>query len=132
MKQDPTEIAKQVILENCKEIRQREKGNKKELPLAAFFSKLEIPVFYSNLVTIEDMKLENSGYYLSSNGFLTTSIKLKSLKHSKTLEYNDCIFRIYPKTYNINKYKILDSILEGKSNNTPYNINNIHRSKHEQ
>jgi len=119
---DPMELAKKIILENCKEIKRREGNHKKELPHSAYFSKLEIPIFYSNLITIEDMKFENSCYYLSSSGFLTSNIRLQSIKHSKSLEYHDCIFRIYPKTYNINKYKILDSILQNKSK---FNTSNL-------
>jgi hypothetical protein len=48
----------------------------KQLPLSLVNTKLELSILYSNLVSIEDMKFENSGHYISSNGFLTSSIRV--------------------------------------------------------
>lgn len=48
----------------------------KQLPLSLVNTKLELPILYSNLVSIEDMKFENSGHYICSNGFLTSSIRV--------------------------------------------------------
>lgn len=49
---------------------------KKQLPLSLVNTKLELPILYSNLVSLEDMKFENSNYYINTNGFLTSSIRV--------------------------------------------------------
>ena len=92
----------------------KKKFNLNKQPQSVLYTKIEIPVFYSNLILIEDMKVENSNYYVSSNGFLSSKLHIKSLKHSKNFDINECVFRIFPKTYNINKNKVLEAI---KQNN---------------
>ena len=103
--------AKQFLLDTCANFKKTNVEEKKvKTPASCLYSKLEIPIYYSNVITIEDMKFENSSYYISTNGFLTSNVTLKSMKHNKLFTMQDSIFRIFPKTYNINKYKILESI----------------------
>jgi len=56
------------------------------------------------------MKYENSNYFLGSNGFISKKITLSSLKHDPSFNLSNCAFRIFPRTYNVNKYKVLDFI----------------------
>ena len=102
--------AKQYILDFCNDIKKKEKNEKQDPPMSVLHSKLVIPIFYSNLITIEDISFENSNYFLNTNGFLTSNVKLKSSKHYQNFTFQDCIFRIFPKTYNINKYKIINTL----------------------
>ena len=74
------------------------------------FTKTALPILYSNLILIEDMKFENSNYFLHSNGFLSKKITLSSNIHDKNFDISECAFRIYPRTYNVNKYRVLDYI----------------------
>ena len=85
--------------------------------LSLIFTKLEFPICYGDLVLIEDMKFENSNYFLRSNGFISKKIKLFSLNHDPFFEMSSCAFRIYPKTWNINKNKVLDYIQNGSKLN---------------
>jgi hypothetical protein len=39
-------------------------------------SKISIWIYYSNLITIEDMNIENSNYYMTSNGFLSSHVQV--------------------------------------------------------
>ena len=80
------------------------------VPTSITFTKLELPILYSNLVLIEDMKFENSNYFIRSNGFISKKIKISSLTHEPLFDISSCLFRIYPRTYNMNKYKVLDYI----------------------
>ncbi len=80
------------------------------IPKSITFTKTALPILYSNLILIEDMKYENSNYFLSSNGFVSKKITLSSLKHDKGFNLSNCVFRIFPRTYNVNKYKVLDFI----------------------
>ena len=57
------------------------------------------------------MKFENSNYFIRSNGFISKKIKISSLTHEPLFDISSCLFRIYPRTYNMNKYKVLDYIL---------------------
>lgn len=41
------------------------------IPKSITFTKTALPILYSNLILIEDMKYENSNYFLSSNGFVS-------------------------------------------------------------
>lgn len=86
------------------------KNDQNKSTKSALYTKIELPILYSNLIIIEDMKIENSNYYLYTNGFLSNDIKIKSLKQDNNVNLSDCVFRIFPKTYNINKYKILDAL----------------------
>ena len=52
------------------------KAKKKKLPLSLLHTKLELPILYSNLISIEDMKYENSNYFISTNGYLTSSVRV--------------------------------------------------------
>ncbi len=58
-----------------------EDKEKKENFLASSIlnSKISIWVHYSNLITIEDMIIENSNYYITSNGFLSTHVQVHYL-----------------------------------------------------
>ena len=78
------------------------------IPKSIAFTKAALPIRYSNLILIEDMKYENSNYFLGSNGFISKKITLSSLKYDHNL--SNCVFRIFPRTYNVNKYKVLDYI----------------------
>jgi hypothetical protein len=49
---------------------------KNYVPNSVVHTKLELPIYYSNLITIEDMKVENSEYFIRSNGFLTNNLKV--------------------------------------------------------
>ena len=80
------------------------------VPTSITFTKIELPILYSNLVLIEDMKFENSNYFIRSNGFISKKIKISSLNHEPFFDISSCMFRIYPRTYNMNKYKVLDYI----------------------
>ena len=80
------------------------------IPKSITFTKTALPIFYSNLILIEDMKYENSNYFLGSNGFISKKITLSSLKHDPSFTLSNCVFRIFPRTYNVNKYKVLDFI----------------------
>ena len=80
------------------------------VPKSITFTKTALPILYSNLVLIEDMKYENSNYFLGSNGFISKKITLSSLKHDPSFNLSNCVFRIFPRTYNVNKYKVLDFI----------------------
>ncbi|MCQ2816008.1 MAG: hypothetical protein MJ252_01970, partial [archaeon] len=80
------------------------------VPNSATYTKLELPILYSNLVLIEDMKFENSNYFLRSNGFTSTKIKLSSLTYDSNFDISSCVFRIYPRTYNINKCEVIKQI----------------------
>ena len=80
------------------------------IPKSITFTKTALPILYSNLILIEDMKYENSNYFLSSNGFVSKKITLSSLKYDKGFNLSNCVFRIFPRTYNVNKYKVLDFI----------------------
>ena len=80
------------------------------IPKSITFTKTALPILYSNLVLIEDMKFENSNYFLGSNGFVSKKITLSSLKHDPSFNLSNCVFRIFPRTYNVNKYKVLDYI----------------------
>ena len=80
------------------------------IPKSITFTKTALPILYSNLVLIEDMKYENSNYFLGSNGFVSKKITLSSLKHDPSFNLSNCVFRIFPRTYNVNKYKVLDFI----------------------
>ena len=75
-----------------------------------YFTKTALPIVYSNLILIEDMNFENSNYFLGSNGFVSKKITLSSLKHDHNFNLSNCVFRIFPRTYNVNKYKVLDFI----------------------
>lgn len=79
-------------------------------PNSVLYTKIEIPLFYSNKIIIEDMKFEGSNYYITSNGFLSSKLGIESQLHSKNFNIMNCIFRIFPKTYSFNKYKVLDVI----------------------
>ena len=94
------------------------------IPKSITFTKTALPILYSNLVLIEDMKYENSNYFLSSNGFVSKKITLSSLKYEKPFNLSNCVFRIFPRTYNVNKYKVLDYI-NGKGNLNPQDIQDI-------
>ena len=85
--------------------------------LSLIFTKLEFPICYGDLVLIEDMKFENSNYFLRANGFISKKIKLSSLNHDMFFEMTSCAFRIYPKTWNINKNKVLDYVQHGSKLN---------------
>ena len=80
------------------------------IPKSITFTKTTLPILYSNLILIEDMKYENSNYFLGSNGFISKKITLSSLKHDSNFSLSNCVFRIFPRTYNVNKYKVLDFI----------------------
>ena len=80
------------------------------IPKSMTFTKTALPILYSNLILIEDMKFENSNYFLGANGFVTKKIILSSLKHDPNFNLSNCAFRIFPRTYNVNKYKVLDFI----------------------
>ena len=80
------------------------------IPKSITFTKTALPILYSNLILIEDMKYENSNYFLGSNGFISKKITLSSLKYDKGFNLSNCVFRIFPRTYNVNKYKVLDYI----------------------
>ena len=80
------------------------------IPKSITFTKTALPILYSNLILIEDMKFENSNYFLGSNGFVSKKIALSSLKHDPSFNISNCVFRIFPRTYNVNKYKVLDLI----------------------
>ena len=80
------------------------------IPKSIAFTKAALPIRYSNLILIEDMKYENSNYFLGSNGFISKTITLSSLKHDQGFNLSNCVFRIFPRTYNVNKYKVLDFI----------------------
>ena len=80
------------------------------IPKSITFTKTALPILYSNIILIEDMKYENSNYFLGSNGFISKKITLSSLKHDKGFNLSNCVFRIFPRTYNVNKYKVLDYI----------------------
>ena len=80
------------------------------IPKSIAFTKAALPIRYSNLILIEDMKYENSNYFLGSNGFISKKIELSSLKHDPSFNLSNCVFRIFPRTYNVNKYKVLDFI----------------------
>ena len=80
------------------------------IPKSIAFTKTALPILYSNLILIEDMKFENSNYFLGANGFVTKKITLSSLKHDPNFNLSNCAFRIFPRTYNVNKYKVLDFI----------------------
>ena len=82
----------------------------KIIPKSITFTKTALPILYSNLILIEDMKYENSNYFLGSNGFVSKKITLSSLKHDPSFNLSNCVFRIFPRTYNVNKYKVLDFI----------------------
>ena len=82
----------------------------KIIPKSITFTKTALPILYSNLILIEDMKYENSNYFLGSNGFISKKITLSSLKHDPSFNLSNCVFRIFPRTYNVNKYKVLDYI----------------------
>ena len=41
------------------------------IPKSITFTKTTLPILYSNLILIEDMKYENSNYFLGSNGFVS-------------------------------------------------------------
>ena len=84
--------------------------NKDLTPESITFTKTALPIVYSNLILIEDMKFENSNYFLGSNGFISKKITLSSLKHDQNFNLSNCVFRIFPRTYNVNKYKVLDFI----------------------
>ena len=94
------------------------------IPKSITFTKTALPILYSNLILIEDMKYENSNYFLSSNGFVSKKITLSSLKHETPFNLSNCVFRIFPRTYNVNKYKVLDYI-NGKGNLNPQDIQDI-------
>ena len=64
---------KKLINENFEN---KTKTKKKQIPLSLLHTKLELPILYSNLISIEDMKFENSNYYINTNGFLTSSVKV--------------------------------------------------------
>ena len=82
-----------------------------ETPKSVTFTKTALPILYSNLILIEDMKwVENSNYFLGANGFISKKITLSSLKHDPNANLSNCAFRIFPRTYNVNKYKVLDFI----------------------
>ena len=83
-----------------------------EIPKSITFTKTALPILYSNLILIEDMKYENSNYFLGSNGFISKKINLSSLRHDQNFSLSNCAFRIFPRTYNVNKYKVLDFINE--------------------
>ena len=110
MKLDDDKRGKNSILKALKINKEIEKNNKQILPNSSIHTKLELPILYSNLITIEDMKFENSNYFIRTNGFLTTGLSLSSLKYDRHFNYSDCVFRIFPKTYNLNKYKSSDGI----------------------
>ena len=80
------------------------------IPKSITFTKTALPILYSNLILIEDMKYENSNYFLGSNGFVSKKITLSSLKYDPSFNISNCVFRIFPRTYNVNKYKVLDLI----------------------
>ena len=82
------------------------------IPKSITFTKTALPILYSNLILIEDMKYENSNYFLGANGFISKKITLSSLKHDPNFCLSNCAFRIFPRTYNVNKYKVLDFINE--------------------
>ena len=82
------------------------------IPNSITFTKTALPILYSNLILIEDMKYENSNYFLGANGFISKKITLSSLKHDPNFSLSNCAFRIFPRTYNVNKYKVLDFINE--------------------
>ena len=93
------------------------------IPKSITFTKTALPILYSNLVLIEDMKYENSNYFLGSNGFISKKITLSSLKHDSNFSLSNCVFRIFPRTYNVNKYKVLDFINQkGKVDVTDINF----------
>jgi hypothetical protein len=52
------------------------KKKKKYNPHSLIHTKLELPILYSNLIIIEDMKFENSNYFINANGFLSNNIKV--------------------------------------------------------
>ena len=92
------------------------------IPDSITFTKTALPILYSNLILIEDMKYENSNYFLGANGFISKKITLSSLKHDANFSLSNCAFRIFPRTYNVNKYKVLDFINE-KGKLDPQDIN---------
>ena len=104
MKQDLSQMpkAKRSFRKMIKGLQENTKTSTDHIPSSITFTKLELPILYSNLVLIEDMKFENSNYFIRSNGFVSKKIKLSSLTHDPFFEMSSCVFRIYPKTYNIN------------------------------
>ena len=102
--------AKRSFRKMIKGLQENTKTTNDYIPSSITFTKLELPILYSNLVLIEDMKFENSNYFLCSNGFISKKIKLSSINHGPFFDMSSCVFRIYPKTYNVNKYKVLDYI----------------------
>ncbi len=54
----------------------KKKQLKDKIPSSITFTKLELPIYYSNLILIEDMNFENSNYFIHSNGFIKKKIVL--------------------------------------------------------
>ena len=51
----------------CQDAKNKNLKNGKIQAKSIFHTKLEINVYYSNLIIIEDMKYENSNYFLSTS-----------------------------------------------------------------
>ena len=103
--------AKIFLLDYCNELKKKDLQTKIDPPMSSIHSKLVIPILYSNIITIEDVSCdEQSNYFLNVNGFLTSNVRLKSPTHYPSFTFQDSIFRVFPKTYNINKYKIINTI----------------------
>ena len=109
-KEKRTNKAKQFLLDYCKKLKENEFQNKMIIPKSEIYSKIVIPILYSNLINIEYVSIENSNYFLNANGFLSTNVKLNSAKHDSSFSLSETIFRIFPKTYNINKCKIINTM----------------------
>ena len=67
---------KTLLRKVTKTFQNNENKKKKYIPHSLLHTKLELPILYSNLVIIEDMKIENSKYFINANGFLSNSIKV--------------------------------------------------------
>ena len=63
-------------VENIPLIISNKKLEKKKKMTTFPITKIEQPVYYSNLVLIEDMTYENTNYYISANGFTSNEIEL--------------------------------------------------------
>lgn len=111
-------------VENIPLIISNKKLEKKKKMTTFPITKIEQPVYYSNLVLIEDMTYENTNYYISANGFTSNEIELQSSLHNKLFNYSNCAFKIYPKTYSINKDKIIDYV---KHPSSSLNTNQIEK-----
>jgi len=73
-KREKLEILNKNMRKVINEIFEMKNKSKSQIPLSLVYTKLELPVYYSNVVSIEDMKNENSNYFINSNGFLSSKV----------------------------------------------------------